>query len=171
MTEPTIAQGETWLGEVLRLMGMPAPVSGTLVSDPLPTYWLTIDHQNLSPDQVLTLIGERGQVIDALQYLANVDINRSLEQQEQHPLTLELAGYRQKRNQEIFDLATQVAERVRTSGQGVEIRDLSAAERRQVHQFFMDYADLTTTSQGVEPDRRLVVMPRIAAEPAAITEE
>jgi spoIIIJ-associated protein len=56
----------------------------------------------------------------------------------------------------------QIAEQVRQTGQEVEIKSLSSAERRQIHTFLKDANDLSTESRGQEPDRRLVIRLRSA---------
>ena len=54
----------------------------------------------------------------------------------------------------------QVAQQVRQTGEEVEMKSLSSAERRQIHTFLKDAEDLETESRGQEPDRRLVVRRR-----------
>jgi spoIIIJ-associated protein len=68
-----------------------------------------------------------------------------------------LNGYRIKRFAEIRALAEAAAEQVRSSGQEVQIKSLSSAERRQVHTLFKEFSDLETFSRGKEPFRQLVV--------------
>jgi spoIIIJ-associated protein len=119
--------------------------------------WLTIDRTVLTSEQSDRLIGRGGEGIDAIQYLANTILNIEKEPEEQRSYTVELDNYRLKRQEELFTWANRVAEQVRQTGQEVEMRELSSAERRQVHTFFQKEADLETESRGQEPDRRLVI--------------
>jgi len=148
-----LTRGQVWLQEVLKLMRLPASVT----LDPQ-RQWLVIDTQD--PQMVNALLGDQGTVLDALQYLANVNLNLHLPPEEQFPFTIELAGYRAKRQQELAHLVSQVAAQVRSTGQEVAIPHLSAAERRQVHTLFQQYPDLETVSRGQEPERYLVVLPK-----------
>ena len=154
-----VAKGKEWLDKVLSLMGIPA----TAISEGFETIpedlscWLSIEVTNLSKTQSKLLIGENGANIDAIQYLANTLLNINREQEDQGSYTIELDGYRVKRYQELTALLEQAMAQVRENGQEVEINDLSSAERRQIHSFLQDSADLATESRGQEPNRKLIV--------------
>ena len=105
----------------------------------------------------MRLIGERGANIDALQYLTNITLNHDLPKEEQHPFTVDIGNYRQKRLSELQAIANDVAQRVQETGQEEEIGNLSSAERRQMHTFFKEFGNLNTESRGQEPHRNLVV--------------
>jgi len=121
------------------------------------SYWLTINEINLTSEQIQLLIGPEGTVLDAIQYLANASLNLSKTQDQQASYTVELNGYRVRRQAEIQALAENAAEQVRASGKEIEIKSLSSAERRQVHTFLKECTDLETFSRGKEPHRHLVV--------------
>jgi spoIIIJ-associated protein len=123
---------------------------------------LTIDDQNLNPQQIRNLIGTDGSVLDAIQYLANSVLNLTQPPEEQASYTIELNGYRVKREAEIRALAEAASQEVRATGREVEIKSLSSAERRQIHTFLKEFSDLETFSRGKEPHRHLVVRPAIA---------
>lgn len=151
-------QGEAWLRQLLDHMGYSAGVEMSQAPDGV--YWLNIDAHTLTAAQVEALIGDRGHVIDAIQYLANTLLNIGRERELQHPYTVELAGYRVRRQGELEALVVEVSQQVRATGEAVELPDLSAAERRQIHHLFMDSEDLTSESRGAEPHRRLFVLRR-----------
>jgi len=162
--EDRIQRGQCWLEELLRLAQLPSTVTATehtaeSIESPLETdsIWLTIDESELQNDQLQALIGHKGMVLDAIQYLANTILNLKQDREEQAAYTIELDGYRLRRQAELRSLAEQAVERVRDTGEEFEMKSLSAAERRQVHNFFKEFADLETYSRGKEPDRRLVV--------------
>lgn len=153
-------RGQQWLENFLSLSKLPAQVQLTQTDDPQadkPSYWLTIDQANLTPQQIQILIGPDGGVLDAIQYLANTILNLSREDEEQAAYTIELDGYRLRRQEELRALAAHAAQTVRETGQEFEMKSLSSAERRQVHTFLKECEDLETQSRGQEPDRRLVV--------------
>lgn len=163
MREQQIERGKEWLETLLDLMGIPTEViaedNEEEPEDPdeYSPFWLTIDHSNLNPDQTDILVGYRGEGIDAIQYLANTILNLGLDSQEQHAFTVELNDYRKKRQAELLAWVKRVADQVRQTGQEIEMKSLSSAERRQIHTFLKDADDLATESRGQEPDRRLVV--------------
>ncbi|MBD1861485.1 RNA-binding protein [Trichocoleus sp. FACHB-46] len=167
-----VQQGREWLQELLSLVDLPADVqvAEQAAHDPTSTqsgteatledrasYWLTIDETGLTPEQIQQLTGPNGAVLDALQYLANTILNLGQAEDQQKAYTIELAGYRARRQAELQSLAEQAADQVRQTGQEVEMKALSSAERRQIHTFLKVYPDLETYSRGREPDRRLVV--------------
>ncbi len=158
-------RGQEWLKTLLQLTGISTEVKGDLQiappqdgDSPEPdNYWLTIDQTNLATEQINLLIGADGSVLDAIQYLANSVLNLNQTPEEQASYTIELNGYRVKRQAEIQALAEAASEEVRSTGKEVEIKSLSSAERRQIHTFLKEFDDLETFSRGIEPNRHLVV--------------
>jgi spoIIIJ-associated protein len=164
MADSSIARGQEWLTQLLQKTGVSVIVQGSeedvpIENDEGESYWLTIDEANLSSEQISTLIGSNGSVLDAIQYLANSILNLNQPPEQQASYTIELNGYRVKRFSEIRALAESAASAARASRNEIEIKSLSSAERRQVHTFLKDYADLETFSRGKEPHRHLVVRP------------
>lgn len=153
-----IRRGERWLGELLELANIPATVktdASEIRSDG--SCWLEINASALSEEQAATIMGDRGSVLDAVQYLLNTTVNLGKPNAEQQHYTVELLGYRQRRQEELKQIAEEAAAKVLETGEPTEITGLSSAERRQVHTYLKDYDGLKTESQGQEPERRLVV--------------
>ena len=156
---------EEWLQNLLLLMGVSTQVRANLETNPsseqdTPTgesYWLTIDQTNLTSEQIRVLIGAGGSVLDGIQYLANSVFNLNQPEENYTAYTVELNGYRVRREAEIRTLAETAAAEVRFSGREVELQSLSAAERRQIHTLLQEFSDLETFSRGKEPHRHLVV--------------
>ena len=69
--------GIQWLSQLLEHQGVQATVTGEHISDDLgdSSFWLTIDDSSLTQAQIDSLLGERGRVLDAIQYLANTELN------------------------------------------------------------------------------------------------
>ncbi|MGK7889500.1 MAG: protein jag [Leptolyngbyaceae cyanobacterium] len=155
------ARGQQWVERLLTLAGMPASVTADINKlETEGSCWLTVDATTLSPQQVNCFLEEQGKALDAIQYLANTVLNMSCEPGEQQAYTLELDGYRVRRQAELQQVADEAATHVRETGSEFEIKSLSSAERRQIHTLFQDLDDLETESRGREPDRRLVVRPK-----------
>ncbi len=167
MTDSRMQRGQQWLTTLMQLTGVSVDVQGELETTALQdsesrepeSLWLTIDETDLTPEQIQIFIGSDGSVLDAIQYLANSILNLNQSQEEQASYTVELNGYRVKRQAEIREMAEAAAKLVHSSGQEVEIKSLSSAERRQVHTFLKEFSDLETFSRGKEPHRHLVVRP------------
>lgn len=153
-------RGQKWLETLLVLMGFPAKVNvGRVEQEGLRTVscWLTIDERDLRQDQIESLVGKKGETIDAIQYLANMLLNVSADENQHCFYTVELNGYRLRRQAELMAIAQKAATKVRLTGIPEEIRYLSSVERRQIHSILESSEDLKTESQGNEPDRRLIV--------------
>lgn len=173
MTDSAMEQGQQWLKTLLQLSGIPADVKADVernTSDRKPgeeavdSYWLTIDDTNLSAEQIQTLIGSQGAVLDGVQYLANATLNLN----HAEPVgfyIIELNGYRAKRQAELEELALNAKEQVQAMAEEVEIKSLSSAERRQIHTILQEYPELETFSRGKEPHRHLVVRLRAQDNP------
>ncbi len=165
VADSRMQRGQQWLKTLLQLCGINAnikaelesTVTGAGESKEPDSYWLTIDETNLTPEQIQVLIGPGGAVLDAIQYLANSILNLNQPQEQQASYTVELNGYRLRRQAEIRALAQLAAQQVRATGREVEIKSLSSAERRQIHTFLKNFSDLETFSRGKEPHRNLVV--------------
>jgi spoIIIJ-associated protein len=101
------------------------------------------------------LIGKHGQTIDAIQYLANAIQHR----REQQPLevVVDAEGYRKRRERTLHDVAQRAAADALSSGEPVELEPMTSVERKIVHTKVQSMGGLTTSSEGVEPNRYVVV--------------
>jgi spoIIIJ-associated protein len=104
------------------------------------------------------LIGRHGQTIDAIQYLLNV-IGYRAHGEEKRDVVVDAAGYRARRQATLETLADHVAERVLQSGEPEELEPMTAVERKVVHLRLKEIAGVGTTSEGMEPNRYVVVIP------------
>ncbi len=101
------------------------------------------------------LIGRRGQTIDALQQVLNAAVWRSGDRK---PVTVDAAGYRERRRAALETLAVQAAERA-ARGERVALDPMTPAERRVVHERLKEEPGVRTSSSGSEPNRYVVVEP------------
>jgi len=102
----------------------------------------------------LTLVGKNGEVLDALQELARLAV--LTETGRRSRLILDVAGYRDKRRQELLIMAQEAVTEVQGSGEPVRMPAMNPFERKIVHDA-VAAAGLTSESEGVEPQRRVVV--------------
>jgi spoIIIJ-associated protein len=114
----------------------------------------------LEGDDLGLFIGRHGQTIDAVQHLAFKIANRDAPRDSAVRVTVDAAGYRERREQMLHRQADQAAARAAQSHRPVALDAMSATERKVVHEYLKDRDDVETYSEGTEPDRHLVVAPR-----------
>jgi spoIIIJ-associated protein len=107
-------------------------------------------------DEVGQLVGDDGEVLEALQELTRLAVLR--ETGERSRLMLDIDGFRAARKQNLTALGTEAAERVKASGESVALEPMNPFERKVVHDAIAA-AGLRSESEGVEPARYVVVLP------------
>ncbi len=103
------------------------------------------------------LIGRHGQTIDAVQLLAAAIVGGSGE--DRREVVVDAAGYRDRRRRTLEAVALRSAEEAVRTGGRVELESMSSAERKIVHTALEANEDVTTSSEGDEPNRYVVVEP------------
>lgn len=114
-------------------------------------------HVEIDGKDVGYLVGRRGEVLNALQYLLNVISARQLDNGVR--VVLEGDSYRQRREQTLTTMAQNIAREVKARGEEAVLDALPAFERRIIHQAIVDMEGVTTYSEGEEPNRRVVIAP------------
>ena len=102
-----------------------------------------------------SLIGRRGETLDAIQQLTGYAVNRG--QSKRVRIHVDAEGYRAKREESLERLARKVAGKVVKYRRNVTLEPMNAYERHVIHTALQDYPDVTTYSIGTEPNRRTVV--------------
>jgi spoIIIJ-associated protein len=112
---------------------------------------------NVEGEDVGLFIGRHGQTIDAVQHLAQrivfPDGPSSVR------VVIDANGYRERRAGALRAQAEEAAEEAAENGRDVELPPMPPFERRVVHEFLRDRADVETHSEGNEPERYLVISP------------
>jgi spoIIIJ-associated protein len=103
-----------------------------------------------------TLVGDDGKVLDALQELARLAAAQATG--ERSRLMLDVAGFRLGRRKELEALAASAIDEVKSNGEPVRLAAMNAFERKVVHDVVTS-AGLVSESEGVDPDRRIVIKP------------
>lgn len=125
--------------------------------------------RSTSPDTVLfdisgrdlgMLIGWRGETLRALQTVTNLVAGRKLGNERR--IIIDVERYRQRRELTVREIAYRAARQVKATGDPITLDAMQAFERRAIHLALEDDPDVTTSSIGEEPDRRVVVGPRSA---------
>jgi spoIIIJ-associated protein len=113
-----------------------------------------------SGEDVALVIGKHGQTIDAIQYIANA-IARA--EGASHDVVVDAAGYRARRTATLEKLARRTAQRASATGRRVALEPMTPVERKIVHEALKDDPEVETSSEGTEPNRFVVVFPRVLA--------
>jgi len=110
-------------------------------------------------DDVGVLIGHHGETLDSLQYLASLAANRREEDEERSysKLTLDVEGYRAKREATLKALAVKKAEQVLKYKKSVILEPMNPYERKIIHSTIQNIAGVSTNSIGSENNRKVVV--------------
>jgi spoIIIJ-associated protein len=110
-------------------------------------------------DDVALLIGRHGQTIDAIQHLAYRIAMQGVA--ERRSVTVDAAGYRERRAETLRAAADQAAEAAVSHRRAVPLDAMNALERKVIHEHLKTRHDVETYSEGQEPSRRLVVAPLV----------
>ena len=102
-------------------------------------------------------IGQKGETIDAIQHLLNVSVYKSRPFVKK--IMVDSEGYRQRRVEALQGMAHRTARRALREKRPLSLPPMSAAERRVVHLYLEENPGVTTSSEGQEEDRRVVVSP------------
>jgi spoIIIJ-associated protein len=102
------------------------------------------------------LVGSHGEVLDALQELTRLAVHRQTGGRTR--LMLDIGGYRAQRRAELTELGSSVADEVKRTGEAKALASMNAFERKIVHDAIAA-AGLRSESEGVDPNRRVVVLP------------
>ncbi|MDO5049017.1 MAG: R3H domain-containing nucleic acid-binding protein [Actinomycetaceae bacterium] len=102
------------------------------------------------------LVGEDGKTLDALQELTRLAVQN--ETGERSRLMLDIAGFRANRRRELTAITEEAITRVRTTGEPVMLEPMNPFERKVCHDVVADEG-LVSESEGVEPNRCVVILP------------
>lgn len=113
----------------------------------------------ISGEDAGTLIGHHGDTLDALQYLLNLAANRreNGEKREYVKVTLDIEGYRAKREETLRALARRQAEKVLKYKKSVMLEPMNPYERRIIHSEVQLIDGVSTNSIGSENNRKIVI--------------
>jgi len=106
-------------------------------------------------DDMALLIGRHGQTLDAIQELARTAVGRRLD--DRIRVLVDVGDYRKRQEQRLIDGAREVAERVLATGEEEHLDPMNAYERKLVHDVVAEFEGLESVSEGVDPDRFVIV--------------
>ena len=145
-------EAKKFLDEVFSSMNLEVEISSS------------IDEENnileieLKGPEMGVIIGKRGQTLDSLQYLTSLAVNRKVENHTK--IKLDTEDYRRRRKETLENLAKNTAYKAKRNKRSVSLEAMNPYERRIIHSALQDDKYVTTHSEGEEPYRHVVVVPK-----------
>ena len=110
---------------------------------------------NIDSDSNGTIIGRRGDTLDAVQYLSSMIANKG--DKEYFRITIDCFGYREKRKATLQQLAEKVAKSVLRTGRSQPLEPMNPYERRVIHSAISKIDGVSSRSVGDEPYRKIII--------------
>lgn len=102
-----------------------------------------------------TIIGKRGQTLDAIQYLTSLVVNK--DQSDYTRVVVDAENYRAKREKTLELLANRLAKKVTKTKRSVKLEPMNPYERKVIHATLQNHPHVTTRSEGQDPYRRVII--------------
>ena len=106
-------------------------------------------------DTTGTIIGRRGETLDAIQYLASMTANKG--DKDYYRISVDSCGYREKRKAILEELAAKISKTVLRTGRTSTLEPMNPYERRIIHSAVANIEGVTSKSIGEEPYRKVVI--------------
>lgn len=108
------------------------------------------------------LIGKNSKTLSALQYVTSLIVNQYFDQEVENGLIVkvDIGDYRRRRDENLEKMATRIAKEVAKTKVPVKLNYMNAYERKVIHNKLSTWRDVTTHSEGVEPERYLIIEPK-----------
>jgi spoIIIJ-associated protein len=145
----TLEEAKAVLEELLRLMELQGSVEVAMGTEAAKL--------NVVGTDLGVLIGRRGEKLASLQHIVNLIVARR--EGQLNRIMVDVENYRGRREDQLRDVADRAAQRVTQSGKIIQLEAMPAMERRIVHLALAEHATVRTQSVGVEPNRRVVILP------------
>ena len=110
---------------------------------------------NIESNNNGTIIGRRGETLDAIQYLCSIIANKG--DKDYYRITIDCLGYRSKRKDTLEQLAAKVAKAVLRTGRSQPLEPMNPYERRVIHSTISNIEGVSSRSVGEEPYRKIII--------------
>lgn len=121
-------------------------------------------------DDPSLLIGKHAEGLLAIQRVMQIMLYKKFPDKVE--ITIDINGYRERQKSRLNQIAQNVAERVSSEGRSSMLRSFSAYERKIIHEYIsVNFPQLSTRSEGEEPDRVIVISSKTGDDSMAALEE
>ncbi|MCI0554343.1 MAG: protein jag [Anaerolineae bacterium] len=154
--DPLLERTESVISKMLHLLNLEAQVSahyGSAERDGRRNINVDIRGNDLG-----VLIGRRSETLGAFQYVASLIVGKDTQQFVQ--LTVDVEGYRERREKQLIQMAKRMADQVAKSGRRQTLEPMPSGERRIIHIALRDHPDVKTESTGDDPYRKVTIIPK-----------
>lgn len=110
----------------------------------------------INGDNVNNLIGYHGETLEAIQYLTNT-IVRDRVRNYHKKVYIDVENYRRKRQDTVEQIAEKMAKKVIATKRSIKLEPMNSFERKAIHYVLSNIEHIGTHSEGVEPNRCLVI--------------
>ncbi len=138
----------TFLNEVAEKMGLAVNIKAMANEE---CVYVDIDGKDSG-----TIIGKRGQTLDAVQYLTSLVVNKG-DNKKYVRVVVDAENYRAKREKTLRQLAERLANKVVKTRKSVRLEPMNPYERKVIHATLQSNPNVTTRSEGEEPYRRVII--------------
>ncbi|MFA7076677.1 MAG: RNA-binding cell elongation regulator Jag/EloR, partial [Candidatus Izemoplasmatales bacterium] len=145
-----INDGIEYLKKILENMDIEAVIEGKITDENHVLFSIQAKENPI-------LIGKNGKTLDAIQTLVKNYIN--LYSEEYFVVLIDIGGYKEQRKKQLEILATKTAMDVVRTKVSTKLGRMNAYERRVIHTKLSDWRDVSTVSEGEEPNRYVVISP------------
>ena len=154
--DPLLDHTESVISKILHLLKLEAQVSahyGPAERDGRRNINVDIRGNDLG-----VLIGRRSETLAAFQFIASLIVGKDTQQYIQ--LTVDVEGYRERREKQLIQMAKRMADQVVKSGRRQTLEPMPSGERRIIHIALRDHPDVKTESTGDDPYRKVTIIPK-----------
>jgi spoIIIJ-associated protein len=144
-------EGAEYLLQIAKKMGVDVTVN-TIHKENEVTY-------ELSGEKIALLIGKRGQTLNALQYLVHLVVNKNVDRHK--TVIVDAEGYRERRKETLIQLAERLSQKAIREKRPVTLEPMPSYERKIIHTALQENDKVSTHSDGVEPNRKVIIKPEI----------
>ncbi len=156
LNDPLLNTSEEVVSKLIHHLGLKAQVSAHFDEDS------TDDRHNIlvdvRGDDLSALIGRHAETLNAFQHVASLIVGKETQQWVQ--LTIDVEGYRARREKQLRTLARRMADQVTKSGRKMTMEPMPSSERRVIHIELRGDPAVTTESACEEPYRKVVILPK-----------
>lgn len=156
-TDHVLAIAEATVNELLEKMHVSGAAAQAQIGEEVGRNGNPIIIVNITGDDLSILIGRRAETLNALQYITRLIIGKEVGRGVN--LTVDVEGYRERRESNLRQLARKMANQAVKSGRPQSLEPMPPNERRIVHMELQDDKDVTTESVGEEPRRKVTIIP------------
>ncbi|KPK48466.1 MAG: hypothetical protein AMJ77_00025 [Dehalococcoidia bacterium SM23_28_2] len=155
LDSPTIKMAIEFLQRLLELTGIDGEVTTRLPETPGDGMGRASAVLDVTGEDLGILIGRRGSTLASLQYMVNHMVSRQLKSKAL--VTVDVEGYRRRREENLKGLALRLAEKVKGTGRTITLEPMPANERRIVHLALAEDSQITSFSLGDGETRKVAI--------------